>query len=436
MFMARSNSDRLEQALDQLDEYETHGEIDTTCASAIRTLIDTFNPDNVAVQNTTDEDDKSLTTLTDWCYRLIRLARHRDLTQATPADISNDLQAIYDGSHPYSTQSSGIKKSSLRPYQIALKAFYRFYDFNTKPDDIALFKTASTPVDDRDMLTREEIHALRDAADNPRDKMVADLIIYSGQRQQALRTLRLKDINLNDATYRYNTDDGGLKNADKRQGQRPLLLAESSVRTWINDYHPDTSNKDHYLITQRPGYSSPDPTEPISDTTMRDIMQKLKDRTDITKPCNPHAMRHNWVTLAVKEYGFKPDQVKFAIGHSKNSQVMETTYSHISAEDYTNQMKIKAGLEEPDDESPLTPEHCPSCHEPLSPTDKSCNKCGTVFAIDAAHAKEQLEQDKGDTKLETDSDEYRDKASEVIQFMDENPEIFEALQNEVTNDES
>jgi integrase/recombinase XerD len=308
----------------------------------LQELIHTFDPENLTTPNTTDESTKSHKTLTNWLYCLMQLAMGRNLTTATISDINGDINGLYKGIHPHSSSPDGVSKNTLRTYQLAVKAFYRFHDYDIDPNDIALVKQKRTHVDDRDMLSRDEIHELRGAADNPRDKMVVDLLIYSGQRQGPLRTLRIKDIDLDDATYRYNTDDGGLKGADKRQGKRPLLLAESSVRTWINDYHPDPL-PDHYLITTIPSYSRVDPTEPVNEQTMRNVTQKLKDRTDIDKPCYPHALRHNFVIIAVKEYNMDPDEVKFAIGHAKDSMVMEETYSHLSASDYTHKMKVKAG---------------------------------------------------------------------------------------------
>ena len=74
-----------------------------------------------------------------------------------------------------------------------------------------MFEQQSTVVDPGNMLTPDEFHALRQAPEHPRDKAIVDLFLYTGQRNTAIRTLRIKDIDLDEAKYRLNTEADGLK---------------------------------------------------------------------------------------------------------------------------------------------------------------------------------------------------------------------------------
>lgn len=46
------------------------------------------------------------------------------------------------------------------------------------------------------MLTREEIRTIRDEAACLRDLALFDFLLYTGQRNTAARSLRIKDLNL------------------------------------------------------------------------------------------------------------------------------------------------------------------------------------------------------------------------------------------------
>jgi len=148
----------------------------------------------------------ALLPLTAWLYRLMQFGRARGLTTATAEDLKTDIQAMHSGEHP-TVQDDGIQKSTLRSYQAALRKFYGYHEeYDVAPEDIPMFSQDDSHVDPPDMLTKEEIQEAREAAGNPRDRLLFELLLNTGQRRKAIRTLRLKDVDVEAGTYRLNPE--------------------------------------------------------------------------------------------------------------------------------------------------------------------------------------------------------------------------------------
>lgn len=423
--------EKYETRLETFDGYVEAGEIDEDTAAAVRELVDAYDDHNVMVSTPEGESTRTPGTLRSWVYRLWQFARERDLTTATVDDLKQDIQRMHDGSHP-TVQDDGITKGTLRSYQAALRKFYGYHDFGVDPGEIPIFDKAPSGVDPNDMLTRDEIQEAREAANNPRDRAIFDLLLYTGQRREAIRTLRLKDVDVQDGTYRLNPTVDGLKGAQDRNGNRPLLGAKGALQNWL-EYHPDKSEPENYLITARPSYSAVDPSEPVSGETIRRVMADIKDETDIDKPMHPHALRHNFVTIAKRDYELPDDTIKYLIGHDESSQVMETTYSHLSGDDHVQRAEEAWGIREPENDSPLSPDVCNVCGNALEPNAKACARCGTVYTPDARGAQEQMEEQVREQKDDAETlDEYKD-ADTIAQALDDDPKLAAELMDKLGN---
>lgn len=424
--MGNTPRDKYEARKKSFREAVENGEIDEKTAEAIEELINAYDEDNVMVTCPPGESHRAPGTLTSWLYRLMVFGKGNDLTNTSLDELKQDIQDMYDGSHS-AVKDDGLTKGTLRSYQAALRKFYRYHDFGIDPDEIPLFDKSETSVDPNDMLTKREIQRGRKAAGNPRDKLIFDLLLYTGQRREALRTLRLKDVNIQDGTYRLNPNVDGLKGASDRNGNRPLLGATATVRNWL-EYHPDPEDSDNYLITTRPGYSRPDPSTPVSGETIRKVMSNIKEESGISKPMNPHMMRHNFVTLCKREYELPDDTVKYLIGHDDKSTVMQSTYSHLSGDDHVERAEIGAGIREETKESSLTPDFCRACGEPLGPDDKACANCGMVYTPDAHSVRDQIEDDLFTDMVDT--DDQQESLTALREFIQENPQVLNELLTE------
>lgn len=315
---------------------------------------------------------------------------------------------------------------TVRQRQAAAIKFYRFHETGIDPDEIPLTqREEDTSVDERDMLTREEIQRIRDACTNARDRCLLELLVYTGQRIRAIQTLRIKDIDLENNIYYLNTDELGLKSADKVGRKRPLLGATNAVRDWI-DKHP-TGDRDDYLITPLSSASGKaGDGEYLSLPAIRRQLNRLGERAEIEKPVNPHNFRHFFVTVCIREYEMDPSTVKHLIGHRENSTVMETTYQHLTDDDHINAARAAtdAGEDPEQSDSPLTPQTCPVCGEPQGPTAKACPNCGEVFTPDAKSAQETVEDVVHEGAMAAETDAEREAIDSIREYVKENPELI------------
>jgi integrase/recombinase XerD len=351
--------------------------------------------------------------------------------------LEHDLQSLRQVFEDF---LSNLSKQTVRQRQAGAIKFYRYHDLDVDPDEIALTETGNgSSVDERDMFTREEIQALREACTNTRDRALLELLIYTGQRIRAIQTLRIENIDIEEGVYYLNTDELGLKGADKTGRKRPLLGAKKAVREWIQ-HHP-TGKPGDYLITPLPSATNTttDKGDYLSMPSIRNRLWTIAERAEVYdkesgegKSPNPHNFRHYFVTTAHRRYDMDPSTIKWLIGHGADSTVMETTYSHLTDEDRINQVRKDAegvGEEPEEDETAFTPESCPTCNENLGPGAKACPACGSVFSPDAKSVQDSMQGKVRDAKEDAESlDEYKD-LDELEQLVNDNPELVDVLKN-------
>jgi len=361
--------------------------------------------------------------------RVVATRAQTPLTELTADEINQLMQSVRLGEHP-SVKDSGLSTNTLIQHQSALRKFYRHHDFACDPESVVIFDSPDTTVDERDMFSRDEIQDMRDVIDNPRDRCLFELLINTGQRIRAIQTLRIKDVDTDEGVFWLNTEADGLKGAEKNGNKRPLLGAKRAVYDWLQ-YHP-TGEPEDYLITGRPSSAKSDPGGMLHQTTFGRILKGIANEAEVSKKPNPHQFRHFFVTVAIRDYDLDNDTVKHLIGHSADSKVLETTYSHLTDDDYIEAAEIGAGLKEPEESDTLTPQICPTCDTQLEPTAKACGGCGTVFAPDAQDALDTIEENKQDVLEDADSvAEVRD-SDKVERILRENPELaVEILQDKL-----
>jgi integrase len=321
------------------------------------------------------------TTLEGWVIHLHKVAKEITLTTAD-ADEINELTTEW-------VKADGPpRKGYIRNVEHSLSKFYRFHDdLGINPLDIVKhdYDGDGDEWDARDLLEPEERKALRTAADHPRDLAIYHLAIYTGVRNTALRTLRVRDIDLDAGEFYFNTTADGLKDIHRPTEPRPLNQAFRAVKDWL-DMHP-TANPDDYLITQKPEWSRADPSTPVSRETIRRTLKELKqttvERADIAtveKPVHPHMMRHNFVSMCRKHPDITDGDIKFWLGHAENSAIMETTYSHLTADDHNESAHTSFGaLNAGDGDDDVDPWDvtCNRCQRVLAPAQDECDACGT-----------------------------------------------------------
>ena len=411
------------------------GDVSEEDYTLICELLDAFDkdvPGKVFRANGNGRETKESKTLANYTARFRLIATEIDgglLNQTT--DSINDIMATLASGEAEIAPDDGYSKGTIGQYQSALKAFYRYHDgHEVDPEAIPVFASPETSIDDRDMFSLDEIQAMRDAIDSPRERCLFELLCYTGQRIRAIQTLRIKDIDLDDSVLYLNESVEGLKGS---QGKRPLLGAEAYVRQWL-DYHP-TGEPEDYLITPK-ATGGGQPGGMLTQDTIRYHLRKYADKAEIEKDVHPHIFRHYFTTIAKRDYDLDDAYIKHLRGDSPGSNVMETTYRHLSDNDAIEHADAKFNGREPETESPLTPEQCGTCGVILEPNAKACSNCGMVLTPDAKSAEDQIRGDMKESYREAgrEGDMAAFDDIESVDELLEQPEVKQALIEKLQED--
>jgi len=422
--MVKSKRQRYEQIRDEINRKADSGEISENDREYLLEFLDAKDPE-CRIVNDPNDKPKSDGTLSRYAYSLKRIADLADfeLTNATPNDINyfcNDMkQGRVDG-----VKDDGLTSGSVANYQKSLRKFYEYHsDLGVDKDEIILYKDDSGRVDERDIFTKEDIKALRDACDHPRDRCLVDFLLYTGQRLSAILNLRIKDIDLESGEFYLNEEAGDLKGAG---GKRPLLYAKKAVRDWIRA-HPCSDDPEAHLITQKSknmGSNDYELGSRLDGSTVYVQLQRIGEKAGVNKPVNAHNFRHTFVTVAVRDYDMDFDTVKRLIGHAPDSQVMESTYTHLTDDDVINKAKEATDIKEEEPKSPLTPDICENCNAPV-PLDnaKACSACGIQFTPDSAGIEESIKDTIHEAKGEAETETSNIAVDVIREAVKENPEL-------------
>jgi len=384
--MARTPDDEYQRALDGLWEQVEDGRVAEQDAEAIERMCFAFDAEDARESLPTDmyesrrAEHVTASTRRAWVTRLRHVAQEVTLTDADADDINTVTTRWVKSDGPPAT-------TTIENRENALTKFYRFHgDLSVDPGEIVVHSGDDPGWDDRDLLDTEGRAALRAVCDHPRDRAALHLALYCGLRNTALRTLRVKDIDLENHQFYFNTDADGLKDIHRPNAPRPLHQAEKAVRDWL-DRHPDPRDESP-LLCAKPGSRVTDYSDPISRESIRYALTTLKERTaerddvvTVEKPCHPHMLRHNFVTMCRRHPDITDADIKFFIGHAPASDVMEQTYSHLPSADHIDAGHGAFGVHGAGDDGEGPPPWdatCQRCDAVLAPGDDVCEGCGAA----------------------------------------------------------
>ena len=434
-------SQKFERELEKVEE-EKNEFVNPECADAIKHMAAAYNEENLIVKPPEGESTNAASTLQNYVSKCRRIACNIDLLNSSKSEVKELLQRYRDGTHP-DVKDDGLSNGTLRLYPLALRKFYKVHtDVEFDHEGLPVPKQEETSVDPDDMLTRDEIQELRSVARNNRDLALFDFMLYTGQRASATRTLQIRHLKLQEEQFQLNEDEEGLKGADKNGKWRDLLLSAASIRQWLQTGHPDPDNPQAFVFCPLPEFANgsaatengdlPDEevaTTQLAEASVYEALARMKERTDIQKPLNPHALRHNFVTIALRR-GTSEAAIKHQLGHAPDSRVMESTYAHLKDSDYIREARDAFGLETKEAESELTPEVCPRCGDNPPASAKLCPWCGLEFTPDAKEAIETAENQVQDSYKQADSMDQVEKiqlVDEIFEDAKDDPDIKAAL---------
>jgi integrase/recombinase XerD len=182
-------------------------------------------------------------------------------------------------------------------------------------------KTPRTLVD---VLSREELQALEDAAPTERDKLIIRILADTGLRVGELCGLRVSDlIEMDRRPY--------LKVWGKGSRERlvPIPRLHRRLQKYVQRSRPQDSHSDRVFLSlrRRPGGGY----EPLTPSGIGQLLDTAAERAGITKRVYPHLLRHSFATWQLQR-GTSTIALKDILGHSSLAMIANV-YSHLSPQD-------------------------------------------------------------------------------------------------------
>lgn len=172
------------------------------------------------------------------------------------------------------------------------------------------------------VLTKDEVKRLFDAANNSKSKLMLKMLYSAGLRVSELVNLKGNDINLQERV--------GWVRLGKGKKDRFFLIAES-IAPELQKYLGKEQAKNYI-------FSAAD--KPLTTRNIQKIIKKAALKAGIQKRVTPHTLRHSYATHLL-EAGTDIRIIQELLGHSNLSTTQ--IYTHVSAEELK---KVKNPLDE------------------------------------------------------------------------------------------
>lgn len=340
-----------------------------------------IHPDNKVLIQKFKRDIKLAGLSDGWLQKLTAhlkvIAEHVGEQQFEEMD-KDDLKDLVEW-----VQSRDVSDATVNAYKQVIKRFWQWLYDKPKgehPEMVDFINTTEKNGGNgklpTDLLTREDVQALKDACRNTRDRAFIAMLYETGARIGELIDLTVGDIE--------DHDHGRKVVIEGKTGQRRLPLLESTpaINKWLND-HPDPDKTAPLWCKLR------EPDQLSYHYIRQKLLERAKERAELDKPVNPHHFRHSRATELANE--FKEAQLCEWFGWVQGSDV-PAKYVHLSGRDIDNAYNELHGIAPEDqDESVETIQECPRCQELNEPEDRFCSRCGQALEIDAAEELEQAE---------------------------------------------
>jgi integrase len=233
-----------------------------------------------------------------------------------------------------------------------------------------------------EMLTKEDILKLIQAARTIRDKAILHVLYETGARAGELCAIQIKHVKF-DQTIKAKKAGGVIVEwipifLRGKTGERIVYLQDSIplLRQWLNE-HPDPSNPNTPLFVS---------SKKLKALSSADVLGQIIDRavktTGIQKRIHPHLFRHSRATELASS--MTEQELKIWFGWSGGS-TMPAVYTHLSASNLLDKLKRMSGISKNnEDENILSPKTCTKCGEVNLPTFSYCKSCGVPLSVQKA----------------------------------------------------
>ncbi|MEW6035973.1 MAG: site-specific integrase [Candidatus Micrarchaeota archaeon] len=274
----------------------------------------------------------------------------------------------------------GVEKENITEWskvdrKVAIKRFYKWFKCNddSYPDEVRWFRCRIK--NDRCMLpeqllNEEDVKKLSDAAIQPRDKALIQVLYESGCRISEILTIQIKNVSFDGA--------GALLRVTGKTGDRRVRIVASvpALAAWL-ERHPYKDEQDAYVWLRYLHRNAKD-TYPLGYNSVRHLLIRLASDAGVKKRVNPHLFRHSRATSLANR--LTEAQMKEFFGWVQGSD-MAGVYVHLSGRDVDDAILKTYGKKAPEKTEQPKPNGfvCESCNTSNIAGSKFCNNCGKAF---------------------------------------------------------
>jgi site-specific recombinase XerD len=220
-------------------------------------------------------------------------------SQLTDRHLNRLWGTLLETGHPFALRPKPLAKASVHAYMRTINSFLAW----VRKEGEKVEAKAPLPKLTRrviDVLTRAEIQAMEDAADNERDKLIIRLLADTGIRLSELPGLRAADIIEGDGRHTF------LKIRGKGDKERLVPLAPALARRLrrFAERGRKEANTDRIFIALRRRPNSGE-YRPLTPSGLGQMVRILAATTGITKRVHPHLFRHSFATQMLRK-GMNP----------------------------------------------------------------------------------------------------------------------------------
>ncbi|MFP4005473.1 MAG: tyrosine-type recombinase/integrase, partial [Candidatus Hadarchaeia archaeon] len=192
-------------------------------------------------------------------------------------------------------QCRDISPATKRDYKEALKRFYKWLNGGEHPEKTRWINTTRKRRNHKlpeKLLTEDDVQALMEAAENPRDRAFVSLLWETGARIGELIDLEVGS---------FEDHEHGLKiSIEGKTGMRrlPLISSVPHLNNWLTN-HPKGDDPEAPVWCRLKGSKA---GEKVGYRNLRKVLDRLADAAGVDKPSNPHHFRHSRATYLASRF--------------------------------------------------------------------------------------------------------------------------------------
>jgi site-specific recombinase XerD len=245
------------------------------------------------------------------------------IDQLTDRHLNDLTVGLLDGTG--SRSGRALSKHTVHSYIRAVNAFLTW----ARKDGETVTGKAKLPTLGRrvlDVLSREEIQALEDAASTERDKLIVRVLADTGMRLGGLLGLTLADMHQDgDRVF-------SLRVHEKGDNER-LVPVKPALYRRLKRFAEKTrreANSDRIFLAHRKSRRTGQ-YEPLEASGVNQLFANLAELASIHKRVYPHLLRHSFATHFLRRGG-NPLLLQQILGHDSLAMIT-LNYSHLTISD-------------------------------------------------------------------------------------------------------